>query len=153
MQAIILTDQPPVTGDTLGELAVALGLEPKALAQTVAAYNAAIGPGKFDPRVRDGKAAPGLSPPKSNWAFPLESPPYIGYPLTCAVTFTFGGVRTDSLARVLTPSGTVIPGLYAAGEVTGVYYHQYPAGTSVLRAATFGRIAGAHAAASAPIAT
>ena len=55
-------------------------------------------------------------------------------------------MRTDSQARVITPSGTVIPGLYAAGEVTGLYYHSYPAGTSVLRSATFGRIAGAHAA-------
>ena len=39
-----------------------------------------------------------------------------------------------------------IPGLYAAGEVTGLYYREYPAGTSVLRSLTFGRLAGAHAA-------
>jgi len=146
VQAIILTDQPPVTGATLRELAVALGLDPQALERTVATYNAAVAPGEFDPRTFDGKGTRGLAPPKSNWAMPLEHPPFIGYPLTCAITFTFGGVRTDSLARVLTPSGTVIPGLYAAGEVTGLYYHQYPAGTSVLRAATFGRLAGAHAA-------
>jgi tricarballylate dehydrogenase len=152
VQAIILTDQPPVTAGTLAELASGLGLEPAALERTVAAYNAAIGPGRFDAHVRDGKAAPALLPPKSNWAFPIESPPYIGYPLTCAITFTFGGIRTDSLARVITPAGTVIPGLYAAGEVTGLYYHRYPAGTSVLRAATFGRIAGAHAAASRAVA-
>jgi len=105
-----------------------------------------MGPGQFNAHVRDGRAAR-LTPPKSNWAFPLQSPPYIGYPLTCAITFTFGGVRTDSLARVITPTGAPVPGLYAAGEVTGLYYHQYPAGTSVLRAATFGRLAGAHAAA------
>jgi tricarballylate dehydrogenase len=146
VQAIILTDQPPVSAGTVAELASRLGLEPKALERTVAEYNAAIGPGKFNAHIRDGRAAPGLKPPKSNWAFPIESPPYIGYPLTCAITFTFGGVRTDSYARVVTHSGTPIPGLYAAGEVTGLYYHQYPAGTSVLRAATFGRIAGAHAA-------
>jgi len=146
VQAIILTDQPPVSAATLAELASRLGLDPKALERTVAEFNAAIGPGKFNAHIRDGKAAPGLRPPKSNWAFPIASPPYIGYPLICAITFTFGGVRTDSLARVVTPSGTPIPGLYAAGEVTGLYYHQYPAGTSVLRAATFGRIAGAHAA-------
>jgi len=147
VQAIILSDQPPVTADTLAELATRLGLNPAALERTVAEYNAAIGPGKFNAHVRDGKAASSLAVPKSNWAFPIELPPYIGYPLTCAITFTFGGIKTDSLARVVTPSGAVIPGLYAAGEVTGLYYHQYPAGTSVLRAATFGRIAGAHAAA------
>jgi len=146
VQNIILTDQPPVSAPTLAELAGQLGLPPRALERTVAEYNAAMGPGQFNAHVRDGRAAR-LTPPKSNWAFPLQSPPYIGYPLTCAITFTFGGVRTDSLARVITPTGAPVPGLYAAGEVTGLYYHQYPAGTSVLRAATFGRLAGAHAAA------
>lgn len=148
VRAIILTDQPPVTAGTLAELAKALGLDPQALERTVAGFNEAIGPGEFNAYVRDGKATRGLTPPKSNWAFPIESPPYIGYPLTCAITFTFGGVKTDSYARVVTPSGTPIPGLYAAGEVTGLYYHEYPAGTSVLRSATFGRLAGAHAASS-----
>jgi tricarballylate dehydrogenase len=147
VKEIILSDQPPVTADTLEELAGQLGLDASALAATVAEYNAAAGPEEFNPLVRDGKAASGLDVPKSNWCFPLESPPYIAYPLTCAITFTFGGIRTDSRARVISPAGTVIPGLYAAGEVTGLYYHSYPAGTSVLRAATFGRLAGAHAAA------
>ena len=144
--AIILSDLPPVTAPTLGDLAGKLGLDAGALERTIADYNAAIGPGEFNPHIRDGRSAPGLDPPKSNWAFPINTPPYAAYPLTCAITFTFGGVRTDSHARVVTPTGTVIPGLYAAGEVTGLYYHQYPAGTSVLRSATFGRIAGAHAA-------
>jgi tricarballylate dehydrogenase len=148
VRAIILTDQPPVTAGTLAELAKALGLDPQALERTVAEFNEATGPGEFNAHVRDGKATRGLAPPKSNWAFPIESPPYIGYPLTCAITFTFGGVKTDSHARVVTPSGTPIPGLYAAGEVTGLYYHEYPAGTSVLRSATFGRLAGAQAASS-----
>lgn len=144
---VIFTDKPPVTADTIGELATQLGLDPDALESTVAEYNAAIGPGEFNPYIFDGKSTSGLIPPKSNWAFPLDSPPYIAYPLTCAITFTFGGVRTDSSARVVSPAGTPIPGLYAAGEVTGLYYHEYPAGTSVLRAITFGRIAGVHAAA------
>ncbi len=146
VQAIVLTDQPPVSAGTLRELAIELALDPGALERTVAAFNAAVGPGRFDAHRFDGRATHGLVPPKSNWAFRLERPPYIGYPLTCAITFTFGGIRTDALARVLTPSGTVIPGLYAAGEVTGLYYRRYPAGTSVLRSATFGRLAGAHAA-------
>jgi tricarballylate dehydrogenase len=146
VQAIILTDQPAIEAPSVRALAQKLGLHPSTLENTVAEYNAAMGPEQFDPRIRDGKAARNLDPPKSNWAFPLEKPPFIAYPLTCAVTFTFGGIKTDSQARVLTPRGTPIPGLYAAGEVTGLYYHAYPAGTSVLRAATFGRIAGEHAA-------
>jgi tricarballylate dehydrogenase len=143
---IILTDQPAITAGSIGELAMRLGLDPGVLERTVTEYNAAIAPGPIDPRIRDGKRAIGLDPPKSNWAFALNSPPFIAYPLTCAITFTFGGLRTDVWARVVTPAGTPIPGLYAAGEVTGLYYHSYPAGTSVLRAATFGRLAGAHAA-------
>ena len=79
---------------------------------------------------------------------PLQSfmGPFIGYPLTCAITFTFGGLRSDARARVVRRDGTPIEGLYAAGEVTGLYYNAYPAGTSVLRALTFGRIAAREAA-------
>ena len=141
-----MTDRPPIEAATIAELATKLGLDTHALETTITQYNAAIGPGTFNAHIRDGRAAIGLAVPKSNWAFPINSPPFIAYPLTCAVTFTFGGIRTDCSARVVTPAGTVIPGLYAAGEVTGLYYHSYPAGTSVLRAATFGRIAGTHAA-------
>jgi succinate dehydrogenase/fumarate reductase flavoprotein subunit len=50
-------------------------------------------------------------------------------------------------------TGTATEGLYAAGEVTGLYYNEYPAGTSVLRAFTFGRIAAREAAAAAATAT
>lgn len=143
---IILTDQPAVEADTIPGLAVKLGLDPAALATTVSGYNAAIGPGETDRRIRDGKATMGLFPPKSNWATPIQDAPFIGYPLTCAITFTFGGLRSDARARVVRRDGTPIGGLYAAGEVTGIYYNAYPAGTSVLRALTFGRIA-AHEAA------
>ncbi len=149
IETVQLTDVPPAESGTVAGLAQQLGLDPASLETTVAEYNAACGPGDFDPAVRDGKATDGLEPPKSNWAFPLDTPPFVAYPLTCAITFTFGGIRTDTQARVVTPAGTPIPGLYAAGETTGLYYHEYPAGTSVLRAVTFGRIAGAHAAAAA----
>jgi tricarballylate dehydrogenase len=143
---IILTDQAPLEADTIEALAAELGLDPAALAATVNRYNAAIGPGETDRRIRDGKAATGITPPKSNWATPIRSGPFIGYPLTCAITFTFGGLRSDARARVMRRDGAPIEGLYAAGEVTGLYYNAYPAGTSVLRALTFGRIAACEAA-------
>lgn len=138
---IMLTDQPPVEAGTIEELAQQFGLDPAALSQTVAAYNAAIQPGETNRAIRDGKRTEGIDPPKSNWATPITNGPFIGYPLTTAITFTFGGIRSDSRARVLKRDGSTIPGLYAAGEVTGLYYKEYPAGTSVLRALTFGRIA------------
>ncbi|MGH8988558.1 MAG: FAD-binding protein [Acidimicrobiales bacterium] len=143
---VVFTDQPPVAADTLSDLARQLGLDPAALCETVAQYNAAIAPGEFDPYRFDGKHTENLDPPKSNWAFPLDSPPFVAYPMTGSICFTFGGLRTDTAGRVLTPSGRPIPALYAAGEVTGVYYHKYPVGTSVIRGVTFGRLAGAHAA-------
>ena len=146
IETVQLSDLPPIEAGTVRELAGELGLDADALEKTIAEFNAACGPGEFDPSVRDGKSTVGLEPPKSNWALPIDSPPYVAYPLTCAITFTFGGIRTDTRARVVTPAGTPIPGLYAAGEVTGLYYHEYPAGTSVLRSVTFGRIAGAEAA-------
>jgi tricarballylate dehydrogenase len=66
--------------------------------------------------------------------------------MVSAICFTYGGMRTDTKARVVAANGTPIPGLYAAGEIVGLYYHEYPAGTSVLKAVSFGRIAGEHAA-------
>jgi tricarballylate dehydrogenase len=146
---IMLTDQPPVEGDTVAELATKLGLDPEALVATVGEYNAAIKPGPTDRAIRDGKRTEGIDPPKSNWATPISNGPFIGYPMTTAITFTFGGIRSDDRARVLKRDGSAIAGLYAAGEVTGLYYKEYPAGTSVLRALTFGRIAAREAAANA----
>jgi tricarballylate dehydrogenase len=142
----MLSDVPPEKADTIGALATKLGLDPDLLTKTVAAFNAATGPGKFDPTKLDGNRTSGLTPPKSNWAVPLDTPPFVGIPLTAAICFTYGGLRTDLHGRVVTPAGTPIPNLYAAGEITGLFYHQYPPATSVLRSLTFGRIAGAHAA-------
>jgi len=60
--------------------------------------------------------------------------------------FTYGGLRTNERAEVLDRDGRVIAGLYAAGEMTGLYYTNYTGSTSVLRGAVFGKIGGALAA-------
>lgn len=140
------TDLPPVKAPSIGELAEKLGLDRAQVERTVAEYNAACGPEVFDHTQLDGKATTGLDVPKSNWAQPLDRGPFVAYPLTSAITFTYGGLRTDLSGRVVTPGGAPVAGLYAAGEVTGLFYHEYPTAVSVLRSATFGRIAGAHAA-------
>lgn len=146
IMVLIDTDKPAIEAQTAPELASLLGLDPDALVRTIDEYNAAVGPGEFDPMRHDGKATNGLSPDKSNWAYRLEKPPFFAYPLISAICFTYGGLRTDTKARVVSGNGTIIPGLYAAGEIVGLFYHEYPAGTSVLRGLTFGRIAGSHAA-------
>jgi tricarballylate dehydrogenase len=141
----MLSDVPAEQADTLSGLAVKLGLDPALLEKTVSSFNAATRPGAFDPTRMDGKRTVGLSLPKSNWAIPLDNAPYIGIPLTAAICFTYGGLKTDLHARVVTPSGRPIPNLYAAGEITGLFYHEYPPATSVLRSLTYGRIAAEHA--------
>ena len=133
---------------TLGELARKLEIDPAGLERTVAAFNQAVQPGEFNPAILDGKATRGLTPPKSNWALPLDAPPYLGYAVTCGITFTFGGLRVDTRARVLDTEDRVIPGLYAAGELLGgLFYHNYPGGAGLMAGAVFGRLAGESAAA------
>ena len=100
----------------------------------------------FNPNVKDGRCTVGLAVPKSNWAVTIEEPPFEAYAVTCGLTFTFGGVKIDTSARVIDTDGAPIPGLYAAGEmVGGIFYFNYPGGTGLTNGAVFGRIAGATA--------
>lgn len=142
----VLTSVKPVTADSVGDLAEALGLPAGRLARTVREYNAAVTDGEYDWLRPDGRRAEGIEPPKSNWALPLDRPPFVAYPVGCAIVFTFGGLDTDARAQVVGEDGKPIYGLYAAGECTGVYHGKYPGGTSVLRGMIFGRIAGRAAA-------
>ena len=106
-------------------------------------FNAAVQPGSFDPSVKDGKRTAGIDPPKSNWAVPIDTPPFTAFPVTCGITFTFGGVRVDERARVLDDGGRPLPGLYAAGElVGGLFFHNYPGGSGLAAGAVYGRRAG-----------
>ncbi|WP_270934623.1 FAD-dependent oxidoreductase [Falsiroseomonas oryzae] len=142
----IRTDKPPVVGQSVAELARAIGLRPEALEATVGAYNAACVPGEWKPLELDGLATRGLHPGKSNWATPIVEPPFHSYPIVSSNVFTFGGVKVDSRARVLDSADRPIPGLYAAGEVVGMYWGNYTGATSVLKGLVFGRLAGTDAA-------
>lgn len=143
----VRSDQPPVSAATLAELAQKIGVSSDALARTVQAFNAACREGRFDPLATDGlKTAPGYAPPKSNWARPIARGPFLAYPLICGNCFTFGGIKVNTRSEVVNADGEPIPGLYAAGEMTGLYYGTYTGATSVLRGAVFGRIAGQQAA-------
>jgi tricarballylate dehydrogenase len=135
-----------VEATSIPELARKLGLGPNALTRTIDAFNAAVQPGEFNPSIKDGKKTVGISPPKSNWALPIATPPFLGYAVTCAITFTFGGVRIDDRGRILDRFDRPIEGLYAAGElVGGLFYHNYPGGSGLMAGAVFGRRAGAAA--------
>jgi len=64
------------TANTIEELADRLGINRDGFVQTVQAFNAAVQPGPFDPTVLDGKCTKGITPPKSNWALPIDTPPF-----------------------------------------------------------------------------
>jgi tricarballylate dehydrogenase len=114
----------------------------------VADFNLGVAPGEFNPAVLDGKGTRGVVPPKSNWAQALDTPPFVGYAVTCGITFTFGGLRVTPRAEVLDTEDRLIPGLLAAGElVGGLFYENYPGGTGLMAGAAFGRLAGEQAAA------
>jgi tricarballylate dehydrogenase len=139
-----------VRAETLEALVGKLeGVDAAAALGTLKAFNAAVTRDvAFDPNVKDGRTTVGLAVPKSNWANPLETPPFEAYQVTCGVTFTFGGLRIDRSARVVSIDGGPIRGLFAAGELTGgLFYFNYPGGTGLMAGAVFGKIAGASAAA------
>ena len=146
-QRAIRSEVPPYQAASIAELAALIDVPAAALQETVARYNAAAtgDAARFDATRTDGLAAAAdLSPPKSNWARPLDRPPYLAYPLIGAIAYTFGGVATNAEAEVLGERGP-IPGLYAAGEITGHFFGTAPNAVAMLRALVFGRIAGAGA--------
>ncbi|MFD6444997.1 FAD-dependent tricarballylate dehydrogenase TcuA [Promicromonospora sp. NPDC060204] len=132
-----------VTADSVEKLAAALGIDETALATTVGDFNAAIDRSvPFDAAVKDGRRAD-VEPPKSNWAVPVETAPYYAFPVTCGITFTFGGLRADTDGRVLRESGAPIDGLFVCGEMLGgLFSGNYPGGTGLVSGAVFGRRAG-----------
>jgi tricarballylate dehydrogenase len=133
--------------DDIAALAGKIGLEPAVLVHTIAEFNAACGDDAlFDPTRPDGKKTNGLAIAKSNWAVPITIPPFRAYPVTCGITFTFGGVKVNASAQVMNTRNEPIRGLYASGDIVGLFFHNYPSFTGQTRNAVFSRLAGKHAA-------
>lgn len=136
--------------DRIAERYAALDFRRDAFVATLEAYNAAVQDGAFDPNVKDGRCTRGLRPEKTNWATRLDRPPFVAYPVSLGITFTFGGIRINPRAEVVDDLDRPIPGLFATGEMTGgFFYLNYPGGAGLMRGAVFGRLAGSHAARSA----
>jgi len=134
-----------VRADTLEELTKKLDdVNADRALETIKAYNKAVRTDvKFNPNVKDGRRTEGLAINKSNWANPVDEPPFEAYAVTCGITFTFGGLKIDTSGRVIDTDGQTIPGLHAAGElVGGLFYFNYPGGTGLMAGSVFGRIAG-----------
>ena len=123
------------TGATYEELAKELDIDPAAFANTMETWNGYV----------EAKSDPDFG--RTSFANPLNNGPYYAIKVTAGVHHTMGGVTINSATEVLKEDGTVIPGLFAAGEVTGgVHGANRLGGTAVADFVVFGRIAGESAA-------
>jgi fumarate reductase flavoprotein subunit len=121
------------------QLAAACGIDPAGLRDTLAAYNAGIAAGRAPGR--DGLCNGTGTPP------PLRRAPFYAFPSRTALLATYCGLATTADGAVLDTEGQPIPGLYAAGEITGGFHGAaYMTGSALGKAAFFGRAAGAAAA-------
>ncbi|WP_375692108.1 FAD-dependent tricarballylate dehydrogenase TcuA [Pseudooceanicola sp. LIPI14-2-Ac024] len=139
---------PPVAAGTLEELAAKLDLPVEATLATISSFNAACRAGEFRPQELDGLATEGLTPAKTNWARPIEEPPFYAYSLRPGVTFTYLGLKVDGRARVTGPQGPY-DNIWSAGEMMAgsILGQGYLAGFGMTIGTVFGRIAGQEAAA------
>jgi tricarballylate dehydrogenase len=134
-----------VRADTLEELVAKMqDVNPAGFLKTIRDYNSAVKRDvTFDPNIKDGKSTVGLAIDKTNWANPIEQPPFEAYSVGCGITFTFGGLKIDPSGHVLDIEDAPIPGLFAAGElVGGLFYFNYPGSAGLMAGSVFGRIAG-----------
>jgi tricarballylate dehydrogenase len=139
---------PPLKARSIGELAAALSLDPRALEASVSTFNAAVRPGTFDHTTLDDCATEGLTPPKTHWARPIDTPPFFAYPLRPGITFTYLGVVVNERAQMILQNDCPADNIFAAGEIMAgnVLGKGYLAGIGMSIGTTFGRIAGAEAA-------
>ena len=108
---------------------------------------------KWNPAVKDGLSTQSskirLALQKSNWALPIDEPPFLAIKVTAGITFTFGGltVNPETAGVISAKMGREIPGLYCAGEMLGgLFFGNYPGGSGLTAGAVFGRRAGRAAA-------
>ncbi len=139
---------PAISAQTVGELAGKLGLPIDETVCTVEQFNRAAEPGQVDHSLLDGRGTRGLTPPKSNWAQPIDRPPFYGYPLRPGITFTYLGTRVNESAAIQMKDGRTSPNIFAAGEIMAgnILGQGYLAGIGMTIGAVFGRIAGREAA-------
>ena len=123
-------------GNTVEELAAAMGTDAAVLTETLNTWNAAVAAQKDEAFGR------------TSFAQPLDTAPFYAVKVAPGIHHTMGGVKINTAAEVLTEAGEAIPGLYAAGEVTGgVHGANRLGGNAVADIIVYGRIAANSAAA------
>lgn len=120
-----------VVGETLEELAEKLGMDYETLQATVDTFNADVEAGKDEEFGR------------TLFNCKLENGPWVATARTACVHHTMGGVTVDTEGHVLAEDGSIIPGLVAAGEVTGgIHGGNRLGGNAVVDTVVFGKLAG-----------
>ena len=139
---------PPVEANSLEELARKLNLDVDTFLKTIKEFNDAVVPGgNFNPDELDGCHTNGITPAKTNWARPINEPPYYGYALAPGITFTYQGTKVNEKAHVLMQDGSESPNVFACGEIMSgnILGKGYMAGFGMTIGTVFGRIAGTEA--------
>lgn len=139
----------PYQADSIKEIAGIIGVVPQALLETVTEYNrGTFGNAITDMQRLDGVGTRGVMPAKSNWALPIDAPPYYALPLRPGITFTYMGVTIDDRSRVVDRHCRPFRNVYAAGEIMSgnILTKGYLAGIGMTIGSTFGKLAGKEAA-------
>jgi tricarballylate dehydrogenase len=139
----------PFCADTIQALAKMLGVDTNVFSQTVDDFNRATA-GNANLRMEhlDGLSSRELRPPKSNWAVPIDAPPFYGLPLRPGITFTYMGVTIDDRSRVVEQTGRPFTNVFAAGEIMSgnILTKGYLAGFGLTIGSVSGKLAGEEAA-------
>ena len=130
-----VTNGLTVQADTIEGLAGQIGADPATLAKTLEDWNGYVASGVDEAFGRD-----------TGMEHDLSVAPYYAIQIAPGIHHTMGGVKIDAEAHVINTSGEAIPGLFAAGEVTGgVHGGNRIGGNAVADIVVFGRIAAASA--------
>jgi tricarballylate dehydrogenase len=139
----------PYQADSLEALAALIDVDRCPFVATLREFNRAT-TGNTEQRMEapDGNGTRGISPPKSNWAVPIDRPPFYAIPLRPGITFTYMGVAIDETGRILDQRGHAFKNVYAAGEIMSgnILSRGYLAGFGMTIGAVFGELAGRMAA-------
>ena len=126
-----------VRGETLEELAEKIDVPYENLKASIDAYNKC-----YEEKAEEDEFG------RTLFAYPFEKGPFVAVPRTPALHHTMGGLKIDTEAHVIDKDGNQIPGLYAAGEITGgIHGANRVGGNAITDTVVFGRIAGQNAAA------
>ena len=137
----------PTISQNLNELAIKLKIPASKFIKTMTEFNKSASNRNYSPKKLDGISTNDLKIPKSNWGIKIDTPPFYAYCVTGGITYTYGGPKIDTKARVLDQNNEPIIGLYAAGEIVGgILFHNSLRGAGLMHGSVFGKIAGTNAA-------